>query len=170
MAAINAERDPETERTQQDPRPALDEVDRVLSETLRRDGRATNAILAKAAGIAESTCTARLRRLQSLGVVTGVHATVDHVALGRPVEALVAVRFSGQRRRDFERLRAEIPAIPGVLQIFHVSGANDYLVHVAARSTSELRDFVLDHLTGRPDVAHAETSIVFDHARGHAPL
>lgn len=170
MAAIGTEGSPETGRTLQDPRPALDEVDRVLCETLRHDGRATNATLAKAAGIAESTCTARLRRLYSLGVVTGVHAVVDHVALGRPVEALVAVRFAGQRRRDFERLRAELPAIPGVLQIFHVSGANDYLVHVAARSTSELRDFVLDHLTSRADVAHAETSLVFDHARGRAPL
>ncbi|WP_168583107.1 Lrp/AsnC family transcriptional regulator [Gephyromycinifex aptenodytis] len=170
MVEANADEGTVTRHTPQDPRPTLDEVDRVLAETLRRDGRATNATLAKAAGIAESTCTARLRRLQTLGVVTGVHAVVDHVALGRPVEALVSVRFSGQRRRDFERLRAELPMLPGVLQLFHVSGANDYLVHVAARSTSELRDFVLDHLTGRPDVAHAETSLVFDHVRGQAPL
>lgn len=153
-----------------DPRPVLDPIDRELVELLRADGRLTNAALAKAVGIAESTCTTRVRRLLDRGVITGIHAEVDPALLGRPVEAFVAVRFAGQRRADFERLRAELPAVPGVLGLFHLSGSTDYLVHVAAVSTDALRDFVLDHLTGRPGVAHAETSLVFDRTRATARL
>jgi DNA-binding Lrp family transcriptional regulator len=47
-----------------------------------------------------------------------------------------------------------------------VSGANDYLLHVAAATPDALRDFVLDHLTADPAVIHAETSLIFEHLRG----
>ena len=32
-----------------------------------------------------------------------------------------------------------------------------------------VRDFVLDHLTARPAVAHSETSLIFGHFRGTTP-
>lgn len=148
----------------------LDRIDGHLVELLRADGRATNAALAKEVGISESTCAMRVRRLRSRGVITGFSAEVDPAKVGRAVEALVAVRFAGQLRQEFERLRAELLAVPGALGLFHLSGSTDYLVHVAATSTDALRDFVLDHLTGRPGVAHVETSLVFDRVRGTAPL
>lgn len=119
-------------------------------------------MLARAAGIAESTCIARVRALRERGVIRGIHADIDPAALGRPVQAMVAVRFGGHQRDHFEQFRAEVPALPGVLATFHLSGATDYLVHVAAESSDALRDFVLDHLTNRPGVVHAETSLVFE--------
>ena len=42
----------------------------------------------------------------------------------------------------------------------------DYLLHVAARNAGELRDFVLDHLTGDPAVSHTETSLIFENTQG----
>ena len=53
-----------------------------------------------------------------------------------------------------------------MLSLFHVSGANDYLLHVSAASPDALREFVLDHLTADPAVVHAETSLIFEHVRG----
>ena len=41
------------------------------------------------------------------------------------------------------------------------------LVHVAVRDSPELRAFVLEHLSTRPEVAHTQTSLVFEHV--HAP-
>lgn len=152
-----------------DPRP-LDDVDRALLNLLEEDGRATNAQLARAAGIAESTCLARMRTLRERGVIRGVHADVDPVAVGRPVEAMVAVRFSGHERSHIEVFTEQVPQLPGVLSLFHVSGATDFYVHVACPNAHDLRDFVLDHLTSRPGVAHAETSLIFDSRRGARAL
>jgi DNA-binding Lrp family transcriptional regulator len=59
-----------------------------------------------------------------------------------------------------------VPGLPGVLSLFHVSGANDYLLHVSAATPDALREFVLDHLTADPAVSHAETSLIFEHVRG----
>jgi DNA-binding Lrp family transcriptional regulator len=144
----------------------LDDVDRALVRALLRDGRTPNVALAREAGIAESTCVARVRSLRERGIVTGVTADVDLVRLGLPVQAMVAIRFSGHARADVDALAAEVTELPGVVATWNISGADDFLVHVAAASPDALRDFVLDHLTGRPGVVHAETSLVFHGYRG----
>jgi DNA-binding Lrp family transcriptional regulator len=59
-----------------------------------------------------------------------------------------------------------VPHLPGVLGVFHMAGAEDYLLHVAARDAEELRQFVLAHLTGHPAVAHTETNLIFEYADG----
>ena len=64
----------------------------------------------------------------------------------------------------------EVPHLPGVTAAYHVAGANDYVVLVAAESADALRDFVLDHLTSRPGVLHAESSLIFEALRGQGTL
>lgn len=153
------------------PRPApatLDEVDRELVRLLTADGRMPNNALAEATGIAPSTCLMRVRSLRDRGVIRGFHAEVDLAALGQPIQALIAVRIGAHSRDEIDRFRKRVPGLPGVLSMFHVSGANDYLLHVAATSPDALREFVLDHLTADPAVVHAETSLIFEHVRGTA--
>ncbi|MGB5952517.1 MAG: Lrp/AsnC family transcriptional regulator [Ornithinimicrobium sp.] len=148
----------------------LDETDRILVSLLEADGRASNATLAREAGIAESTCLVRVRSLRERGVIRGIHADVDPHAVGRPVQAMIAVRFGGHKRSHFEQFRDEVPRLPGVTAAYHVAGANDYMVLVAAESADALRDFVLDHLTSRPGVLHAESSLIFESLRGQTSL
>ena len=151
------------------PRPTpggLDEVDRELVRLLAADGRMPNNALAEATGIAPSTCLTRVRALRERGVIRGFHADVDLAALGQPIQALVAVRIGAHSRDEIDRFRKRVPGLPGVLSLFHVSGANDYLLHVTAASPDGLREFVLDHLTADPAVVHAETSLIFEHVRG----
>jgi DNA-binding Lrp family transcriptional regulator len=52
-----------------------------------------------------------------------------------------------------------------VIAVFHVTGADDFLLHVGVAGTDGLRDFVLDRLTVRPEVAHVESRVVYEHAR-----
>lgn len=158
-----------TKQSASSPSP-VDQVDRSLVRLLERDGRMSNSALARAVGLAESTCLVRVRSLRERGVIRGFHADIDPSALGRPVQALVAVRFGGHRRSHFEEFRSQVPRLPGVLSAFHVSGATDYFVHVACESADALRDFVLDNLTNRPGVLHAETALVFDALKGKSSL
>lgn len=148
----------------------LDRIDQQLVDLLQRDGRMPNATLAREVGVAESTCLVRVRSLRERGVIRGIHADIDPALVGRPVQALIAVRFGGHRRSHFEEFREEVPKLPGVLGAFHVSGATDYFVHVACESADALRDFVLDHLTNRPGVLHAETALIFDMLKGEGSL
>ena len=148
---------------------ALDGVDHAILEALTDDARIPNNRLADRLGIAPSTCLARVRALVKNGVLRGFHADVDLAALGHPLQAMIAVRLTVHHREEIESFTRAVRELPGVLSVFHVAGVNDYLVWVAAADAQDLREFVVDHLATHPSVAHAETSLIYEHRRGPGP-
>jgi DNA-binding Lrp family transcriptional regulator len=146
--------------------PALDDIDRAILELLAADARITNQRLAERVGVAPSTALSRLRALRERGVIRGFHAELDLAALGRPLQALIAVRLAVHAREQIDAFTSAVRQLPGVLMVFHLAGATDYLVWVAARDAQDLRDFVVDHLATHPAVSHAETSLIYEHSRG----
>jgi DNA-binding Lrp family transcriptional regulator len=148
------------------PQPLVDPVDRAMLEVLAADARVTNQRLAESVGVAPSTAIARLRSLRRRGVIRGFHAEVDLAALGRPLQALIAVRLTVHAREQIDAFTDAVRELPGVLMVFHLTGVTDYLVWVAAADAQDLREFVVDHLATHPSVAHAETSLIYEHHRG----
>jgi len=123
-------------------------------------------------GIAPSTCLERLRRLRTQGVIRGYHADVDPGLLGRPTQAIIAVRLEAHHRDEIGEFHRHVLALPETVSVFHVSGADDYLIHVAVRDSEQLRRLVLDELTARSEVHHLETRLLFEavHKRSLEPL
>jgi DNA-binding Lrp family transcriptional regulator len=147
-------------------RPPVDDIDRAILELLATDARITNQRLAERVGVAPSTALARLRALRERGVIRGFHAELDLAALGRPLQALIAVRLVVHAREQIDAFTSAVRQLPGVLMVFHLAGATDYLVWVAARDAQDLREFVVDHLATHSAVSHAETSLIYEHSRG----
>ncbi|UCG40277.1 MAG: Lrp/AsnC family transcriptional regulator [Acidimicrobiia bacterium] len=145
---------------------ALDPIDKAILRALAKDARASNKDIAAAAGIAPSTCSERLRRLERDGVITEYRVVLDPGALGLAIQALIAIRIRRHAPDDLERFRAAVMELPEVVHLFHVTGANDYLVHVVVRDSDDLRRFAVDSLVAMPEVTHIETSLIFEHLRG----
>ncbi|HWD66236.1 MAG TPA: Lrp/AsnC family transcriptional regulator [Solirubrobacteraceae bacterium] len=148
------------------PPQAIDDIDRRILEVVAANGRITNQRLAEKSGVAPSTALARLRALRERGVIRGFHAEVDLAALGRPLQALIAVRLTVHAREQIDAFTTAVGKLPGVLMVFHLSGVTDYLVWVAAADAQDLREFVVDHLATNPSVSHAETSLIYEQQRG----
>lgn len=143
----------------------LDDVDLRIVRALAADARIANNALANLVGIAPSTCLGRVRALRERGVIRGYHADVDPAALGRPLQAMIAVRLQAHARGHITEFVAKVADLPEVLNVFFLGGADDFLVHIAAASTENLRDFVVVNLSGNPDVALTETNLIFEHVR-----
>lgn len=157
---------PSRRRPPNDPQAPVDAVDRAILGVVAEDARITNQRLAERVGVAPSTALARLRSLRSRGVIRGFHAEVDLAALGRPLQALIAVRLAVHAREQIDAFTDAVRQLPGVLMVFHLTGVTDYLVWVAAADAQDLREFVVDHLATHPSVSHAETSLIYEHRRG----
>jgi DNA-binding Lrp family transcriptional regulator len=144
----------------------LDDIDTRIVTTLRREGRLPNNALADKVGIAASTCLTRLRSLVERGVIAGFHAEVDPAWIGRPIQAMIAVRLRADARGAINEFADRVAGMDEVLNVFFLAGADDFHVHVAARDTDDLRMFVVDHLSSAPEVALTETNLIFEHKRG----
>ena len=129
-----------------------------------------NSALAEAVGIAPSTCHGRVRRLQDVGVIRGFHADIDPAAIGLPLQAMISVTLQAGARGRIRTFVQHIRQRPQVIDVYFLAGADDFIIHVAARDTDDLRSFVLDDLNSDADVAGTQTSLIFEHLRGASPL
>ncbi|KDN23110.1 Lrp/AsnC family transcriptional regulator [Amycolatopsis rifamycinica] len=144
----------------------LSPVDLEILRLLQNDARITNKDLAAAVGIAPSTCLDRVARLRDTGVITGQHASVDAAKLGRPLEAFLFVQVRPHRRPLVDPFVEHLLSLPEVRAVYHLTGPDDFLAHVATGSAGELQRLVLDELTARDEVARVHTNLVFQHWSG----
>lgn len=145
------------------PETELDAIDRKIVDELQANGRVTNAELAERVGVAASTCIARVRSLVSRNIITGFRAIVDPGAMGLTLQVLVSVSVRSGARQRITGLADELRELPGVLQIFFLGGVEDFIIHLAARDSDHVRDFVAEHLSTHPAVSSTRTSLVFSH-------
>ena len=141
----------------------LDEQDVAILATLKKDARITNKDLAATVGLAPSTCLERVRRLVEIGAIHGFHADVDLAMLGFGLQAMIAVRLQRHSRKIVASFHEYVLGLTEVRAVYHVAGADDFLVHVAVRDADHLRDLALDAFTTRSEVAHIETRLIFEH-------
>lgn len=142
---------------------ALDRTDRMIIALLQKDGRLSNKALAAEVGIAPSTCSERVQRLRDHGVFRGFHAEVEPSALGIGLQALVVVRLRRHAEDLVNRFWEHAEAMPEVKAVYHLSGGNDFLCHVVVKDSDHLRRVAVSGFTSLPEVAHIETSIIFEH-------
>ncbi|MYW68565.1 winged helix-turn-helix transcriptional regulator [Streptomyces sp. SID8379] len=139
----------------------LDPVDLDILRLLQNDARTTYRDLAAQVGVAPSTCLDRVSRLRRCGVILGHALRVDPAKLGRGLQALLSVQVRPHRRELVGPFVERIRALPEARTVFHLTGPDDYLVHVAVHDMADLQRLVLDAFTSRREVARVETRLIF---------
>lgn len=114
----------------------MDQIDREILGALQDDGRMTATDLAKRVGLGLSATSERLRQLRRSGVIRHFTAVVDAASIGRPIEALVDVRFATGVSQ--ESIDAAFEALPAVTDAVHLTGRFDVQLRVAASDVAEL--------------------------------
>jgi len=134
----------------------LDAIDRHLIALLQANARESTANLARKLGIARTTVVARLRRLESGGVIVGYTVRLGEANPGAMVQAYVGLTVNPKAGRDVVRSLARLPEVQ---QVASVSGNVDYLLLVQAETTARL-DQLLDEIGELDGVGKTDSLIV----------
>ncbi|MBT2207560.1 MULTISPECIES: Lrp/AsnC family transcriptional regulator [Actinomadura] len=143
----------------------LSRADLEILVALQENSRLTNRELAKRLGAAESTTHERLRRLVRGGVIKRFTAEIDLAALGRPMQAMIAVRLRPQSEDVVERFLRTVMDDPCVVDAIVVSGEIDVLLRVAVQSAEHLRTFAWRKVTSAKSVQSITTHLVYEYRR-----
>lgn len=141
----------------------LDRTDVALLHALQEDGRRTVKELAALVALSSSATHERVRRLRESGVLTGVHGRVEPAAVGIGLQAIIGVHLQRHSRGSVLAFRDHATSLPEVVAVTHLTGAVDFLVHVAVRDTEHLRELAMEGFTTREEVARIDTSVVYEH-------
>ena len=134
----------------------LDSVDRIICETVQRDGRASSAAIAAAAGVPASTANDRLRRLAANGTIRGWHAVLDSERVGAGLGCFVLIDMNYQGEDDAVAVLCERPE---VMELHHISGAHSYLAKLRVRDMAAVQAFLTEVV--KPLCAVTGTETIF---------
>jgi Lrp/AsnC family leucine-responsive transcriptional regulator len=141
----------------------MDRTDWRILDELQADARLSINELGRRVALSAPSTGDRVRRLQDAGVVTGYHAHVDPVAVGRQVRAFVRMQCYGARcvLRD-----PAVASWPEVLQMHRVTGVDCTVMLVAVDDITAFQA-LLDRLAeyGRP-----ESSMVLEDVVAWSPV
>ncbi|MBW3582566.1 MAG: Lrp/AsnC family transcriptional regulator [Euryarchaeota archaeon] len=141
--------------------PELDDKDRLILKALREDAGQSTTRLAKRLALPRTTVHERIVRLQEEGVIRRHTILVDHAKLGRPVTAFIFMSFASGYT-DQRTLANQVAQLPGVSEVFVISGEWDILVKVRAESLEGMGRLILDRLREMPGVGRSMTVTSFE--------
>ena len=149
---------------------ALDRYDVAILTELQREGRLSNAELAQRIGLSAAPTWRRVKRLETIGVITGYRAEVDRRRIGLGVMAFVrldAERNTGVATRELEEA---IRQLPEVIACHYISGAGTFELQVMATDLDAFSRFSVETLLNLPHVKDIHTSFSLGEVKSEGAL
>jgi Lrp/AsnC family leucine-responsive transcriptional regulator len=148
----------------------LDRTDRRLLRLLQKDGRFTNAELAKQANLSAATCHSRTQRLFAEGFIRGVRAEIapERVELGTLV--MVGVVLDRSTPESFGAFEEAAAKLTFILDCLLVAGDFDYFLKIRVRDIADFRRLHGEQLIALPGVRQTRTFFVMKEVISDAPL
>ncbi len=143
----------------------LDNIDlRILAE-LQQDSSLTNVALARRVHLSPSPCLARVRALESAGVIQRYVALVDPKLLGLGLNVFISISLKAQSREALAEFERRIAEHDEVMECYLMTGDSDYLIRVAVADIAALERFILNQLTPIPGVEKIRSSFALKQVR-----
>lgn len=143
----------------------IDRIDLKILDALQFDGRITNQRLAERVSLSPSGCLARLRVLESSGLISGYHAHIALEKLRPTVTVYAEITMARHVLADFERFDAKVMEIPEIVESNRVSGSFDYLLKAVVTDMVEWKDLAVMLLNEPHGVDKVVSYVVMSNAK-----
>ena len=137
----------------------MDRLDREILTHLQRDGRLSNAELARRIRLSPTPTLRRVKALEATGVITGYHAQVDLDAVDRGFQVLVWVDLLASTTDHIEAFEEAVVDIDDVMEAHRLFGQPDYLLRVAVRDAAAYEYLYTTTLSALPGIRRALSQI-----------
>ena len=148
----------------------LDRIDRAILRHLQRDGRLTNADLAKAVNVSAATCHRRTQALFEAGHVAAVTARIRPSSVGLGTLVMVGVVLDRSTPESFAAFEEAVSGMKELLDCHLVAGDFDYLLKIRVGDMGDFNTMHNKMLIALPGVRQIRTFFVLKEIKENAPL
>lgn len=115
----------------------IDAIDRRILASLQRDSSRSLAEIAASAGLSQTPCWTRIRRLESEGFIEGKVAILNREKLGVGVTVFVMVRTANHNEEWLGAFAKGVKSMPEVVEFYRMSGDVDYLLKIVCADIAD---------------------------------
>ena len=148
----------------------LDRIDRRILALLQRDGRLSNAELARKVNLSPASCHRRTQRLFADGFIQSARAVIAPERVQRGTLVLVGVVLDRSTPESFGAFEAAIRTLPFVLDCHLVAGDFDYFLKIRVKDMADFNRLHGERLIALPGVRQTRTFFVMKEIVDNAPL
>lgn len=148
----------------------MDDYDKKIISILSVEGRISMTALGDRVGLSKTPVTARVKRLEEAGIITGYRATLSASKLGIEHIAFLEVKLSDTRERSLISFNEAVHEIPEVEACHMIAGGFDYLIKVRTSDIVAYRRVLGEQLSRLPNVASTSTYISMQSVIDTGPL
>ncbi|MCK5542093.1 MAG: Lrp/AsnC family transcriptional regulator [Desulfobacterales bacterium] len=140
----------------------LDEIDKIILNTLQENGRTTNSKLSTMVGISAPATLERVKRLENLGVISSFTVLVDHEKLGYTITAIVNITLNLSDLSSVQSIKEEFIALDEVVECYQITGGNDFILKVLGKDMRHYSEFINNKLTQIKGIQAMNSSFIID--------
>jgi Lrp/AsnC family transcriptional regulator, leucine-responsive regulatory protein len=118
---------------------ALDGTDLAILSILQEDGRLGVTEIGRRISLSQPAVSARIRRLEQAGIITGFRAVVDPRRLGLNIHAVVRLRTTHAR---IAAALDHFASLPEIISCYRLTGDDCFLIDIHAASAERLETIV----------------------------
>ncbi|MGY3858166.1 Lrp/AsnC ligand binding domain-containing protein [Aeromonas sp. NJAU223] len=137
-----------------------DKFDLLILAELQQDARLPIPELAHRVGLSAPACYRRVRELRETGLIEREVALVAPATMGWPITMLVLVTLERDHGRIVDEMIASLQREPEVMDLWYVTGEQDFVLQVAARDMQSYEQFTRRVLHAREQVRSFKTLVV----------
>ena len=115
----------------------MDSIDRKILRELQRDCSGSIAEIADRAGVSQTPCWRRIKKLEEAGYIKQRVAVLDQDLLNLGMTAYVMIKTSHHDDGWLARFSEGVSLIPEVTEIHRMAGDIDYLLKIVATDMSD---------------------------------
>jgi Lrp/AsnC family transcriptional regulator, leucine-responsive regulatory protein len=121
---------------------SLDRTDRDILRLLQAEGRLGGAEIGRRVTLSQPAVSARIKRLEDAGVITGYHAEIDPRRLGFAIHAVARLRTT---QASVAPALEMFTSLPEVTLIYRLTGEDCFLLDLHAANAERL-EIVVDSI------------------------
>jgi len=138
----------------------VDNFDVAILKVLQEDARASLQAISERVGLSSTPCWARIKRMESDGVIQGYTVRVDPASIGLSETVIVQVTLESHTDETLYDFGRSLEQIPEVMEAYLVSGDYDYYIRIAVRDTRDYERLLRERLYRIPGIRHSKSSFV----------
>jgi Lrp/AsnC family transcriptional regulator, leucine-responsive regulatory protein len=143
----------------------LDSTDLRILDELQRDGALSNVELAKRVFLSPSPCLARVKALETSGVIDRYVAIANAAQLGLGLNVFISISLKSQNKESLAKFERRIAEHDEVMECYLMTGDSDYLIRVAVADIGALEKFILNQLSPIPGIEKIRSSFALKQVR-----
>jgi Lrp/AsnC family transcriptional regulator, regulator for asnA, asnC and gidA len=138
----------------------IDELDRKILAKLSVDGKTPYTEIAKELYVSSGTIHVRMKKMETLGLVTGASIIVDHAKLGYDITAFLGIYLD--KSSLYDEVATQLLEIREIVDAHYTTGLYSIFAKIVCKDTNHLRLILHDKIQKISGIQRTETFISLD--------